>query len=56
VRNDIPDTFWQSVEPYCANITEEDIRMIQQQIEIQDNYMAMHKSNFLPRGVKKENL
>lgn len=45
VRNDIPDTFWQSVEPYCANITDEDIRMIKQQIEIQDSFMSMHKSS-----------
>ncbi len=44
VRNDIPDTFWQSVEPYCADITEDDIKMLESQIEIQDNYMATYKT------------
>ena len=45
VRNDIPDTFWQSVEPYCAEITDDDIKMLESQLEIQDTYMSMHKSN-----------
>ena len=45
VRNDIPDVFWQSVEPYCADITEEDIKMLENQIEIQDNYMSSFKSD-----------
>ncbi len=44
VRNDIPDTFWQSVEPYCADITEDDIKMLESQIEIQDNYMVSYKT------------
>ena len=44
VRNDIPDTFWQSVEPYCADITDDDLKMLEHQMEIQDSYMSMHKS------------
>lgn len=44
VRNDIPDTFWQSVEPYCSDITEDDIKMLETQLEIQDSYMSMQKT------------
>lgn len=44
VRNDIPDTFWQSVEPYCADINEDDLRMLEHQIEIQDDYMSLNKT------------
>lgn len=44
VRNDIPDTFWQSVEPYCADITDDDLKMLEHQMEIQDSYMSMHKT------------
>ena len=43
VRNEIPDTFWQSVEPYCADITEEDIKLMEQQLEIQEKYLTMPK-------------
>ena len=43
VRNEIPDTFWQSVEPYCADITEEDIKLMEQQLEIQEKYLSMPK-------------
>ena len=52
VRNDIPDVFWQSVEPYCADITEEDIKMLENQIEIQDNYMSSFKSDFCQIQIK----
>lgn len=50
VRNDIPDTFWQSVEPYCADITEDDIKMLEHQFEIQDSYMSMHRMHIPPLG------
>lgn len=33
VRNKIPDIFWQSVEPYCAEITLDDIKYLRNQIE-----------------------
>lgn len=26
-KNDIPNKFWQSVEPYCAPFTEEDLKV-----------------------------
>ena len=38
VRNDIPDTFWQSVEPYCAEINDEDLKYLESQIEMYDKY------------------
>ena len=44
VRNDIPDTFWQSVEPYCADITDDDIRMLEAQIDDCDKFMHINKS------------
>ncbi len=37
VRNDIPDVFWNSIEPYCAEITDADIKMLEDQIEIFQN-------------------
>lgn len=40
VRNDIPDTFWQSVEPYCADITDEDIKYLEGQIEFYEKSIA----------------
>lgn len=49
VRNDIPDTFWQSVEPYCADITEDDIKLMEHQIEIQNKYLSMPE-NIQPLG------
>ena len=33
VRNKIPDIFWQSVEPFCADITQDDINYLKNQIE-----------------------
>lgn len=44
VRNDIPDTFWQSVEPYCSDINDEDIRMLETQIDECDKFMHLNKS------------
>ena len=47
VRNDIPDTFWQSVEPYCADITEDDIKLLENQIELNDKYLTNYsQSNY----------
>lgn len=47
VRNDIPDTFWQSVEPYCSEITDDDIEMLETQIEDCDKFMHINKSMLL---------
>lgn len=38
VRNEIPDIFWQSVEPYCADLTEDDLKYLTHQIELCDKY------------------
>jgi transcriptional adapter 3 len=43
VRNEIPDLFWQSVEPYCADITEDDVQLIENQIEMNDKYLNFNK-------------
>lgn len=43
VRNDIPDLFWQSVEPYCADITDDDIKLLENQIELNDRYLSFNK-------------
>ena len=32
VKGDAPDRFWASVEPYCADITNADIHMLQEGI------------------------
>jgi hypothetical protein len=45
VRNDIPDIFWKSVEPYCADITEDDIQFLQNQIEMYEKNCTFEKSN-----------
>ena len=29
-KGDVPDRFWQLVEPYCAPITDSDIRLLQE--------------------------
>ncbi|RNA06121.1 transcriptional adapter 3 [Brachionus plicatilis] len=39
VRNKIPDIFWQSVEPYCADITQEDIKYLKNQIEQSESFI-----------------
>jgi len=31
-KGDTPDRFWSSVEPYCADITEADMRILQEGI------------------------
>lgn len=32
-KNDIPHKFWMSVEPYCAEISAEDIKVMQTSVE-----------------------
>jgi transcriptional adapter 3 len=44
VRNDIPDLFWQSVEPYCADITDEDIKLLENQIDLNQKYSSFSKT------------
>jgi hypothetical protein len=46
VRNEIPDIFWSSVEPYCASITDDDIRLLESQLELNDRYLEFPKRNF----------
>jgi len=43
VRNEIPDVFWQSVEPYVAEITDDDIKMLEEQIEMHDKILNQTK-------------
>jgi hypothetical protein len=43
VRNEIPDIFWQSVEPYCANITDDDIKLLENQLELNEKYLNFPK-------------
>ena len=31
-KGDAPDRFWASVEPYCADITDSDLKMLQEGI------------------------
>jgi hypothetical protein len=50
IRNDIPDIFWQSVEPYCADITDDDIRLLENQIELCDKFSTFSKSKRLPHS------
>ncbi|CAF0755265.1 unnamed protein product [Brachionus calyciflorus] len=39
VRNKIPDIFWQSVEPYCSDITPDDLKYLESQIEQSEKMM-----------------
>ena len=32
-KGDAPDRFWAIVEPYCADITEADVRLLQEDIK-----------------------
>lgn len=41
LRGDAPDRFWSSVEPYCADITELDIDMLQEGISSVSTVCAM---------------
>jgi hypothetical protein len=45
VRNEIPDIFWNSVEPYCTSITEDDIKLLESQLELNDKYLEFPKCN-----------
>ena len=45
VRNDRPELFWQSVEPYCADITDEDIKLLNHQLELNESYTSFPKRN-----------
>lgn len=61
VRNKIPDIFWQSVEPYCSEINQDDINYLQSQIDQSEKYInSVPKSKFkielLNRSLKLEQL
>ncbi len=39
VKGDAPDRFWASVEPYCADITDNDIKLLQEGLKnVRFNY------------------
>ncbi|XP_038053280.1 transcriptional adapter 3-B-like isoform X1 [Patiria miniata] len=42
-RNDAPDRFWTSVEPYCADITSEDIKVLDDILKTSDDDMDYFK-------------
>lgn len=47
VRNDIPDTFWQLMDPYCASITDDDIKLLEDQLELCDKYVEFPKRELI---------
>ena len=32
-KGDVPDRFWATVEPYCADITDADIKLLQEDLK-----------------------
>ena len=48
-KGDAPDRFWATVEPYCADITEADISLLQEDIKNVRVFMhIMYMYLFLP--------
>ncbi len=46
VKGDAPDRFWASVEPYCADLTENDLKLLQEGIRnVRTLYACVHSSN-----------
>ncbi|XP_071815339.1 transcriptional adapter 3-like isoform X2 [Apostichopus japonicus] len=43
IRNDAPDRFWASVEPYCADITQDDIKALDDLIRTSDDDSDLYK-------------
>lgn len=43
IRNDAPDRFWASVEPYCAEITQEDIKALDELIKTSEDDSDLYK-------------
>ncbi|XP_022094094.1 transcriptional adapter 3-B-like isoform X2 [Acanthaster planci] len=42
-RNDAPDRFWTSVEPYCTDITNEDVKVLDDMLKTSDDDMDYFK-------------
>lgn len=43
IRNDAPDRFWASVEPYCADITQDDIKALDDLIRTSEDDSDLYK-------------
>lgn len=43
IRNDAPDRFWASVDPYCADITQDDIKALDDLIRTSDDDSDLYK-------------
>lgn len=43
IRNDAPDRFWASVEPYCADITDEDMKALDDLIRTSEDDSDVYK-------------
>lgn len=48
-KNDTPNKFWASVEPYCADITPEDIKLLEELIQEHENDSEYYKIPALGR-------
>ncbi|CAG2057919.1 unnamed protein product [Timema podura] len=54
-KNDTPNKFWLSVEPYCADILPEDIKLLDMMIQEHDQGGVWNtQRNFLKEEIKKE--
>ncbi|XP_013403750.1 transcriptional adapter 3 [Lingula anatina] len=42
-RNDAPDRFWQSLEPYCCDITQEDLKVLEQILQSHEDDAEYYK-------------
>lgn len=42
-KNDAPNRFWASVEPYCADITQEDIKMLEDLVKVHEEDSEYYK-------------
>ena len=42
-RNDTPNRFWTMVEPYCADITNEDLKVLEDLMRVHEDEHEYHK-------------
>ena len=53
-RNDAPNRFWSTIEPYCADITNEDLKVLEDIIRSHEDDVEYHKVPSLGKHYSKK--